>query len=303
MAKPGDPASSGPPWWVTAASVLIIPVIITLITQFYSYQAQRDEALQKIQTATSDATTRIEALKSQAEQKSRELDIRMVEIALSLVKPDPNVDPTKIGAREWAIDVMERFSGIRFSPSARQSIIETAVPVEGIPKGAPTAEPAPGVPFVEPLGRDEFVVLDDPTHVTKWTNRAGNTIEFIPPVIDTPIKAITQNMRLLGGHIRLASTGAASSEEGFFNYLKIYGTPVKSGTCFNLVGLFATHRLPVRQDHRRRVPASPVAVRASRCARPASPAIRYCRHRQPPAARRPDPWPRRRGALAPRPAR
>ena len=78
------------------------------------------------------------------------------------------------------------------------------------------------------------------THVTKWTNRAGNTIEFIPPVIDTPIKAITQNMRLLGGHIRLASTGAASSEEGFFNYLKIYGTPVKSGTCFNLVGLFAT---------------------------------------------------------------
>jgi hypothetical protein len=240
MAKPGDPPSSGPPWWVTAASVLIIPVIITLITQFYSYQAQRDEALQKIQTATSDATTRIEALKSEAEQKSRELDIRMVEIALSLVKPDPNVDPTKIGAREWAIDVMERFSGIRFSPSARQSIIETAVPVEGIPKGAPTAEPAPGVPFVEPLGRDEFVVLDDPTHVTKWTNRAGNTIEFIPPVVDTPIKAITQNMRLLGGHIRLASTGAASSEEGFFNYLKIYGTPVKSGTCFNLVGLFAT---------------------------------------------------------------
>jgi hypothetical protein len=46
---------------VTAASVLIIPVIITLITQFYSYQAQRDEALQKIQTATTDATARIEA--------------------------------------------------------------------------------------------------------------------------------------------------------------------------------------------------------------------------------------------------
>jgi hypothetical protein len=239
MAKPGDPPPSGLPWWVTGTSVLIIPVIITLIMQLYSYQAQRDEALQKIQTATTDATARIEALKSEAEQKSRELDIRMVEIALSLVKPDPNVDPTKIGAREWAIDVMERFSGIRFSPSARQSIIETAVPVEGIPKGAPT-EPAPGVPFVEPLGRDEFVVLDDPTHVTKWTNRAGNTIEFIPPVVDTPIKAITQNMRLLGGHIRLASTGAASSEEGFFNYLKIYGTPVKSGTCFNLVGLFAT---------------------------------------------------------------
>jgi hypothetical protein len=61
MAKLGDPPSSGLPCWVTAASVLIIPVIITLITQFYSYQAQRDEALQKIQTATTDATARIEA--------------------------------------------------------------------------------------------------------------------------------------------------------------------------------------------------------------------------------------------------
>lgn len=61
MAKPGDPPPSGLPWWVTGTSVLIIPVIITLITQFYSYQAQRDEALQKIQTATTDATARIEA--------------------------------------------------------------------------------------------------------------------------------------------------------------------------------------------------------------------------------------------------
>jgi len=134
----------------TAASVLIIPVIITLITQFYSYQAQRDEALQKIQTATTDATARIEALKSEAEQKSRELDIRMVEIALSLVKPDPNVDPTKIGAREWAIDVMERFSGIRFSPSARQSIIETAVPVATIPKGPPPLSRRRACPLSSP---------------------------------------------------------------------------------------------------------------------------------------------------------
>lgn len=242
MSKPGDPPSSGLPWWVTAASVLIIPVVLAFITAFYTYQAQRDEALQKIQTATSDATARIEELKSEAEQKSRELDIRMVEIALSLVKPDPNVDPAKIGAREWAIDVMEKFSGIKFSPEARQSIIETSVPVDkGILKGATaTTEPAPGVPFVEPFGRDEFVILDDPTHVSKWTNRAGDTVDFIPPVVDTLIKAVTQNMLLLGGHIRLANTGAASTQEGFFEYLKVYGTPVRSGACFNLVGLFAT---------------------------------------------------------------
>ncbi len=50
MPKAGESLSSGVPWWVTAASVLLIPVILTLITQFYTYQAQRDEALQKIQT-------------------------------------------------------------------------------------------------------------------------------------------------------------------------------------------------------------------------------------------------------------
>ncbi len=155
MPKADEPSSPGVPWWVTAASVLIIPVILTLITQFYTYQAQRDEALQKIQTATAEATTHIEQLKTEAGQKSRELDIHMVEIALSLVKPDPNIDPTKIGAREWAIDVMEKFSGIKFSAAARKSIIETAVPIEAIPKGAAT-EPTPGLPTVEPFGRDDL---------------------------------------------------------------------------------------------------------------------------------------------------
>lgn len=58
----------------------------------------------------------------------------MVEIALSLVKPDPNVDPTKIGAREWAIDVMERFSGIRFSRSAANRSSRLRSPSQPFPK-------------------------------------------------------------------------------------------------------------------------------------------------------------------------
>ena len=187
--------SSGVPWWVTAASVLIIPVVLTLITQFYSYQAQRDEALQKIQKATSEATAHIEQLKSEAEQKSRELDIHMVEIALSLVKPDSNEDKTKIGAREWAVDVIKKFSGIRFSAAVRKSIIETSVPVDKvILKGAQaTAQPAAGLPIVEPFGRDEFVILDGPEHATKWTDRLGNTIDFTSTEIDTLIKSVTPN--------------------------------------------------------------------------------------------------------------
>lgn len=240
MPKPDDPSPLGLPWWVTAASVLIIPVVLTLITQFYAYQTQRDEALQKIQTAGSDAAARIEALRSEAEQKSRELDIHMVEIALSLVKPDPNIDPTKIGAREWAIDVMEKFSGIQFSPAARKSIIETSVPVDkGILKPSTATESAPGLPIVEPFGRDDFVILDGPQHATKWTNRDGNTIDFAAPVADTLIKSVTPNLRLWGGHIRLATTAAASTDEDFLKYLRAYGVRIEPGTCFNLLGQFA----------------------------------------------------------------
>jgi hypothetical protein len=238
MAKPATPPPHGVPWWVTAASVLVIPVVLAFITAFFTYKAQQEQALKEIQTAAAQATAKIQELKAEAEQKSRELDIHMVEIALSLVKPDPNEDKTKIGAREWAIDVMERFSGIKFSPAARKSIIETAVPVEGLVKGATGT--APGLPFLEPFGRDEFVMLDDPRHNSKWTNQAGNAIEFIPPVFDTFIQSAAPNMLVLGGHIRLATTASASTEEEFLRYLKIYATPVASGTCFNLVGLFAT---------------------------------------------------------------
>jgi hypothetical protein len=138
MAETDEAKSTSLPWWVTAASILIVPVVLTFITQYTTYRAQKDEALEKIETAGKDAATKIEALKSETEQKSRELDIRMVEIALSLLKPDPNTDPNKVGAREWAINVMEKYSGVRFSEAARKSIIATSVPVDkGILQGSP----------------------------------------------------------------------------------------------------------------------------------------------------------------------
>jgi hypothetical protein len=218
MAKP----SSGPPWWVTAIAVIAVPILValitTVVTQYY--------------TAT---------------EKSREQDIHMVEIGVSLIAPDPSNDPKRGGARSWALDVMEKYSGVRFSTEARDLIIGNSVQVDkqilpgtsSQPQAPIVPETPPGLPFVEPLGLDEFAILDDPGHVSKWTNRAGNTIDFTAPVTDTFIKSVTQNMRLLGGHIRLATTGAASTEEGFFKYLKVYGTPVDSGTCFNLLGQFA----------------------------------------------------------------
>jgi hypothetical protein len=207
---------------VTALGIVAVPILValitTVVTQYY--------------TAT---------------EKSREQDIHMVEIGVSLIAPDPSNDPKRGGARSWALDVMEKYSGVKFAKEARDLIIGNPVQVDKqILPGTAAQLPAPavpevqpGVPFVEPLGLDEFVILDDPPHISKWTNKTGSTIDFAAPVTDTLIKSVTQNMRLLGGHIRLATSGAASTQEGFFAYLKIYGTPVESGTCFNLLGQFA----------------------------------------------------------------
>ncbi|HXG77965.1 MAG TPA: hypothetical protein VNJ31_01320 [Methyloceanibacter sp.] len=216
-----------------------MPVILTLITQYMAYRSQREEALQKIQSAATDAEAKIAELKSQAEQRSRELDIRMVEIALSLLKPDPNVEPSKIGAREWAVDVMEKYSGVRFSPAARRSIIETSVPVDkGILQGAagtPAVAP-PLPPLLERIGGNDYVaILDDPEHSAKWTTANGAAIDFARPISDTVIKAAGGNFTLIGGQIFGAYAGAASMGYDFYKWLKGVGRPAAPGTCFRLI--------------------------------------------------------------------
>ena len=165
----------------------------------------------------------------------------MVEIALSLVKPDPNVDPTKIGAREWAIDVMERFSGIRFSRSAANRSSRLRSPSQPFPKAPPPLSRRRACPLSSPSAAMTSSFWMTQVTTPSGPTRTGNTIDFIPPVFDTLIKSVTQNMKLWGGPLRLAATAAASTEEGFSKYLKIYGTPVDPGTCFNLVGQFATN--------------------------------------------------------------
>lgn len=243
MAETNEAKSTTLPWWVTAASILIVPVVLTFITQYTTYRAQKDEALQKIETAGKDAATKIETLKSEAEQKSRELDIRMVEIALSLLKPDPNADPDKIGAREWAINVMEKYSGVKFSEAARKSIIATSVPVDkGILQGTP-ASSAPSGPPLPPVierigGLDNVAILDEPAHVAQWTKPDGTPIDFSQPISDILIKSVGANTTLIGGQVHGAYMGASSTGVDFFKYLKAVGSKVSPGTCFRLIATY-----------------------------------------------------------------
>src|SRR5262249_49331299 len=54
--------------------------------------------------------------------RSRELDIELVKIGISILRADPKETQTE-GAREWAIKVIETNSRQPFSPEARQQLL------------------------------------------------------------------------------------------------------------------------------------------------------------------------------------
>jgi hypothetical protein len=55
--------------------------------------------------------------------KDRELDIRLVEIGISILRAKP--DETGVTpARQWAIDVIEKHSGTKFSKADRQALLQ-----------------------------------------------------------------------------------------------------------------------------------------------------------------------------------
>jgi hypothetical protein len=55
--------------------------------------------------------------------RSRELDIELVKIGISILRADPKETQT-LGAREWAVETIETFSGRRFSPEAKKELLE-----------------------------------------------------------------------------------------------------------------------------------------------------------------------------------
>src|SRR4051812_35568454 len=55
--------------------------------------------------------------------RSRELDIELVKIGISILRADPKETQTA-GAREWAIRVIERYSRQDFTEKAKRELLE-----------------------------------------------------------------------------------------------------------------------------------------------------------------------------------
>lgn len=54
--------------------------------------------------------------------RNRELDIKLVEIGITILRADPKEAQTN-GAREWAVSVIEKHSGQRFSEKAKSELL------------------------------------------------------------------------------------------------------------------------------------------------------------------------------------
>jgi len=59
--------------------------------------------------------------------RNREMDIKMVEIAVGILRSDNKTEPGVAPARAWAADVIDRYSQIPLSSEARKSLIEFGV--------------------------------------------------------------------------------------------------------------------------------------------------------------------------------
>lgn len=59
--------------------------------------------------------------------RNREMDIKMVEIAVGILRTDDKKEPGVAPARSWAADVIDRYSQVPLSAEARKSLIEFGV--------------------------------------------------------------------------------------------------------------------------------------------------------------------------------
>lgn len=54
--------------------------------------------------------------------RNRELDIELVKLGVAILRADPKETQTR-GAREWAINVIEKFSGVPFTEKAKAELL------------------------------------------------------------------------------------------------------------------------------------------------------------------------------------
>jgi hypothetical protein len=62
--------------------------------------------------------------------KDQELKVHLVEIAISILRADPKEDVTP--ARGWAINIIERNSGVPFSPQDREALLHKPLSIPAL---------------------------------------------------------------------------------------------------------------------------------------------------------------------------
>src|SRR5208337_4818440 len=61
----------------------------------------------------------------------RERNARLVEIGISVLRADPNKEPSAREAREWALDLIDaNAGGVKFSAGARDALMKQALPTK-----------------------------------------------------------------------------------------------------------------------------------------------------------------------------
>jgi hypothetical protein len=62
--------------------------------------------------------------------REREIDVKMVEIAVGLLREDPKgpLQP----ARQWAVEVIDDLSGIKLTPAARAALVNCPVDLSDV---------------------------------------------------------------------------------------------------------------------------------------------------------------------------
>src|SRR5579863_992917 len=60
------------------------------------------------------------------DSRNREMDIELVKVGIGILRADPKESQT-IGAREWAIQIIEKYSGQPFSTAAKKELLENSL--------------------------------------------------------------------------------------------------------------------------------------------------------------------------------
>jgi hypothetical protein len=144
--KPAPPPTFSA--WMWAVLTVLVPIVVTALTQM-----------------------------SGAFQKSRELDIKMIELGVGILRAAPEEKTGTKYAREWAVDVIENYSDVHFKKEARQHLIDNPLLVVTPSSSSDNSSGAwVAVGFLGPnQGDQNFTLLN------------GNAITALPP--GTTIKA------------------------------------------------------------------------------------------------------------------